>query len=155
MISPTDLPAEVRAALKRDLTIDIVTRGAKSGLWRTVEIWFTRIDGRIIICGTPGAGGESGAKHHPRHWLANMKKHRDFWFCLKESILFCLPASARVITDMDDRRYIMSHDATVWYREHGPSVEDMVEHSPIVEVDFVRMGGIHRPIDADRAGHEH
>lgn len=136
MTFPRDLPSEVRAALASDLTIDIVTRGAKSGLWRTVEIWFTRIDGRIIICGTPGTGAAGGAQHHPRGWLANMKRYPDFWFCLKESIHFCLPATARVITDEADRRYIMSHDATAWYRDHGPSVETMVELSPIVEVSF-------------------
>lgn len=139
MTFPDDLP-EIRAALASDLTIDIVTRGAKTGLWRTVEIWFTRIDDRIIICGTPGAGGEGGVRYHPRNWLANMMKHPDFWFCFKESIRFCLPASAGVITDRGDRRYIMSHDATVWYRDHGPSVEDMVEHSPIVEVSFHTNG---------------
>lgn len=140
MTCPTNLPEEIRAALASDLTIDIVTRGAKTGLWRTVEIWFTRVDDRIIICGTPGAGGEGGARYHPRNWLANMKKHPDFWFCLKESIRFCLPASASVITDPGDRRYIMRHDATVWYRDHGPSVEDMVEHSPIVEVSLHANG---------------
>lgn len=129
---PTDLPEEIRRALSTDLTIDIVTKGAKSGLWRTTEIWFTRIDERLIICGTPG----NGANYHPRNWLANLNKHPDFWFCLKESIEFCIPMTATRITDTDDRRYIMSHPATVWYRNNAPSLEVLVDLSPIVEVRF-------------------
>lgn len=130
------LPPEVRSALTRDMTIDIVTRGARTGLWRTVEIWFTRIDERIVICGTPGAGESGGVQRHPRDWLANLRRHAAFWFCFKETLAFCLPAYAREVTDADDRRYIMSHQATQWYREHGPSVDAMVETSPIVEVSF-------------------
>ena len=128
------LPADVCVAVANDRTIDIVTKGAKSGQWRTTEIWFTRIDDRIIICGTPGAGGEGGAEYHPRNWLANLNRHPQFWFCLKESIRFCLPAIAQQVTDEEDRRYIMSHAATGWYREHGPGVEELVRLSPIVEV---------------------
>ena len=53
---------QIDRAIARDQTIDIVTRGAKTNRWRTVEIWFTRVDGRIIICGTPGATEEGGSK---------------------------------------------------------------------------------------------
>jgi hypothetical protein len=48
---------EIKKALREDQTIDIITIGAKTGLPRRIEIWFTNIDGRIIICGTPGATG--------------------------------------------------------------------------------------------------
>ena len=130
------LPDEVRAALATDRTVDIVTKGAKTGMWRTTEIWYTRVDERLIICGTPGAGGQGGANYHPRSWLANLVKHPSFWFCFKESLRFCLAAWAVPVIQADDRRYIMSHEATLWYREHGPSVEEMVRLSPIVEVHF-------------------
>lgn len=63
---------EIRRALKEDRTIDIITIGAKSGLPRRVEIWFTNVNGRIIICGTPDAKGGKG-KRTPRDWLANLK----------------------------------------------------------------------------------
>jgi hypothetical protein len=131
-----ELSGEVRAALASDQTIDIVTRGARTGRWRTTEIWFTRIDERIVICGTPGAGGDGGAEYHPRDWLANLRRHPRFWFCFKESMQYCIPATASPVTARSDRRYIMSHDATAWYRAHGPSVDELVSLSPIIEVRF-------------------
>ena len=126
---------EIRIALKTDRTIDIITTGAKTGLPRKKEIWFWNIDGRIIISGTPSAGGEKGAIR-PRDWLANMKAHPQFLFCLKESVKVNLPARAVEITDVQDRRRLMSAPETKWYRDQGNSVEDLVKGSPIVEVFF-------------------
>ncbi len=63
---------DIIAALNRDKTIDIVTTGAKSGLARRTEIWFTKIGDRIIICGTPASEGGDGPRKR-RDWLANMK----------------------------------------------------------------------------------
>ena len=102
-----ELSDEIQAALRRDKTIDIVTTGARSGLPRRTEIWFTNVGGRIIICGTPNAHGDKGV-YMPRDWLANLKAHPDFTFCLKESVQAELPARAVAITDLDDRRRIMS-----------------------------------------------
>ena len=59
--------AEIRDALRKDRTIDIITMGAKSGLPRKIEIWFANVNGRIIICGTPSADGRKGART-PRDW---------------------------------------------------------------------------------------
>ena len=128
-------PPEVAAALAADRTIDIVTVGARTGLLRTTEIWYTRIGERIVICGTPAAGGDAGA-YAPRDWLANLKAHADFWFCLKESIGFAIPATAVVVTDPDDRRDIMSAPTTRWYREQVDSFDHLVAKAPIVEVFF-------------------
>jgi hypothetical protein len=44
----------VQQALARDRTIDITTRGRKSGQLRRTEIWFHQIDGQVYITGTPG-----------------------------------------------------------------------------------------------------
>ena len=125
----------VRTALHTDRTIDILTTGAKTGLPRRTEIWFHNIDGRIIITGTPGAeGGKGGYK--PRDWLANLKAHPRFTFCLKESLHAEIPARAVEITDPADRRSIMSAPATQWYRDQVGSLEELVRYSPIVEVFF-------------------
>jgi hypothetical protein len=62
----------VEAALKTDRTIDIVTVGARTGIKRITEIWFTNIEGRIVICGTPSADGSLGRRSR-RDWLANLK----------------------------------------------------------------------------------
>ena len=127
---------EINAALKRDRTIDIVTIGAKSGLPRRTEIWFNNIDGRIIICGTPNAKGEKGS-YSPRDWLANLRAHPEFTFCLKESLQAELPARAVEIIDPVDRRYLMSASETKWYRDQVNSVDELVSGSPIVEVFFI------------------
>jgi hypothetical protein len=126
---------EIREALKTDRTIDIITIGAKSGLPRRVEIWFTNVNGRIIICGTPNATGDKGS-YTPRDWLANLKANPEFIFCLKESIQVELPARAVEIVDLEDRRYLMSAPETKWYRDQVDSLDDLVNASPIVEVFF-------------------
>ena len=126
---------QVRKALRRDRTIDIITIGARSGLLRKTELWFVNIGGRIIICGTPGAEGGKGGRM-PRDWLANLKANPRFTFCLKESLKIDLPARAVEIVDVEDRRRIMSAPQTKWYRDQVDSVDDLVRGSPIVEVFF-------------------
>ncbi len=126
---------EIENALKTDRTIDIITIGAKTGLPRRIEIWFNNVDGRIIITGTPHASGEQG-KYTPRNWLANLRANPEFTFCFKESIQANVPARAVEITDPDDRRLIMSAPATQWYRDQVGSVDELVQHSPMVEIFF-------------------
>lgn len=130
-----EMKEEIRNALNKDRTIDIITIGAKSGLPRKIEIWFTNVDGRIIICGTPNAKGEKGRRDR-RDWLANLKANPEFTFCLKESLNVQLSARAVEITDPEDRRMLMSAPATQWYRDQVDSVDDLVRDSPIVEVFF-------------------
>ena len=129
------LSEDIRNALHHDKLIDIITTGAKTGIPRKSEIWFVNVDGRIIICGTPGAEGKGGLRKR-RDWLANMKANPDFVFCLKESLNIQLPAKAVIIVDRNDRRYLMSAPETKWYRDQVDSVEDLVAGSPIVEVFF-------------------
>jgi hypothetical protein len=125
----------IRRALAEDLTIDIVTTGAKSGLKRRTEIWFMNIEGRIIICGTPYKSAGKGELAR-RDWLANLKANPEFIFCLKGSVSAELKARAVEITDTEDRRYLMSAPETKWYRDQVESIDDLVKHSPIVEVFF-------------------
>jgi len=126
---------EIWNALNNDQTIDIITTGARSGLPRKIEIWFTNVGGRIIICGTPGAEGNRGPRVR-RDWLANLKANPEFLFCLKESLNVELPARAVLIVDPEERRQLMSAPETKWYRDQVGSIEDLVEGSPIVEVFF-------------------
>lgn len=126
---------EISKALRTDSTIDIITTGAKTGLPRRTEIWFHNISGRIIICGTPSASGEHGQRVR-RDWLANLKAHPGFIFCLKESLKAELPARAVEITDPADRKAIMAAPETKWYRDQGFSVEELAAGGPIVEVFF-------------------
>lgn len=130
-----DIKTTISEALRKDRTIDIITLGVKTGLSRRTEIWFSNIDGRIIICGTPDAKGGKG-HYSPRDWLANLRSNPDFTFCFKESIKIELPAKAVEIVDPEDRRYIMGAPETKWYRDQVDSIEDLVKASPIVEVFF-------------------
>ena len=122
-------------ALEVDRTVDIITTGARTGLPRTTEIWFTNVSGRIIITGTP-SGVSGGRPPDRRDWLANLVAHPDFLFCLKESVQVQLTARGTPVRDPVERRALMLAPQTRWYREQGDSVEDLVEHSPIVDVRF-------------------
>jgi len=126
---------KIAKALQTDRTIDIITTGAKTGVPRRIEIWFNNVDGRIIITGTPHASGEKGT-YTPRSWLANLRANPELTFCFKESLSLEVPARAVEITDVNDRRYIMSAPATQWYRDQVGSVDELVAQSPMVEVFF-------------------
>ena len=114
---------EIRNALIKDRTIDIITTGAKSGLPRKIEIWFTNVNGRIIICGTPASRGGKGPRT-ARDWLANLRANPEFTFCLKESLNAKLPERAIEIIDPEDRMHLMSATATKWYRDQVDSLDD-------------------------------
>lgn len=120
-----DLDA-IRTALERDLTIDIVTTGARTGQLRETEIWFLNLDGRVVITGTPGR----------RDWLANLRANPAFTFRLKESVQAELPARATPITEPDDRRRVLTDVAARWYRERT-DLEHLVSAAPLVDVTFV------------------
>ncbi|MEO0493062.1 MAG: nitroreductase/quinone reductase family protein [Actinomycetota bacterium] len=134
-MTPERLDA-VRDALARDLTIDIVTLGARSGEWRTTEIWYVIVDGRIYICGTPAAGDQE-REYAPRDWMANLKAHPEFRFVLKESLVESIDARATVVTHPDERRRVFSADVTGWYRRQTGSLDALVAHGPMVRVEFL------------------
>jgi deazaflavin-dependent oxidoreductase (nitroreductase family) len=115
---------EVRQALERDRTIDITTRGRKTGQPRRKEIWFHNLDGRLYITGTPGK----------RDWYANLVANPEFTFHLKQSVRVDLPARATPILDQDSRRDIISRIN----QKLGGSrdLDAWVRGSPLVEVEL-------------------
>lgn len=117
--------AAIQSALQNDLTIDIVTTGARTGKPRTTEIWFCMPGDMIIITGTPG----------PRDWYANLLANAQFVFRLKESLHAEVAAVATPILDPLRRRAIFTHQATVWYRDRA-GVDALVAGSPLVAVDL-------------------
>lgn len=110
----------------KEVIVDITTTGCKSGAPRRMEIWSHSINGQIIITGTPG----------PRGFLANLMADPDFTFHLKGDVTADLPATARIITDLDERRVIMSAPETAWYRKQVASIDELVAGSPMLEVIF-------------------
>jgi hypothetical protein len=81
----------------------------------------------LYIAGLPHAGRR-------RSWLANLEANPSFTFHLKGSLRADLPATAREVTDPTERRAILPRVAQAWNRTN---VDEMVAHSPLVEVMIV------------------
>jgi deazaflavin-dependent oxidoreductase (nitroreductase family) len=114
---------QVRAALQRGGVIDITTTGRRTGTPRRIEIVFHRIDDRIWISGMPS--------RTRRAWIANLEADPRLTVHLKGDVAANLPATARIVTDPDERRRILEHVARAWNRT---DVDRMVEQSPLIEV---------------------
>ena len=115
----------VRHALERGHTIDITTTGRKTGQPRRIEIVFHNIDGRIYITGRPNA-------HKTRDWLRNVDADPRMTLHLKGAVRADIPATARVVTDEDERRRVF--DWVVANAWRTMDVESMRAWSPLIEV---------------------
>jgi deazaflavin-dependent oxidoreductase (nitroreductase family) len=124
------LDERVQSALARGGVIDITTVGRQSGRPRRIEIVFHNIDGKIYISGTPSPSR--------RGWLANLEAHPEFAFHLKGAVRADLPARARIIDGVAERRRVLVSVARNWNRT---DIETMVRQSPLIEVDFDGTGG--------------
>jgi deazaflavin-dependent oxidoreductase (nitroreductase family) len=114
---------DILRALRHGHTIDITTTGRHSGEARRIEIVFFNLGGRIYISGIPNPRRE-------RAWLLNLKSDPRLTFHLKGPVQADLDATARVITDPDERRPILEQVARAWRRDP----ETMQAHSPLIEV---------------------
>ena len=116
---------QVKRALERDRTVDIITTGRKTGRLRRTEIWFHNVDGQLYITGTPGR----------RDWYANLLEHPEFTFHLKQSVRADLPARATPILDQARRRTIIAaiHQRLSGHRD----LQAWIEGSPLVSVDIL------------------
>jgi deazaflavin-dependent oxidoreductase (nitroreductase family) len=123
-MTTANLDQSVRDALARDgvTQIDITTTGRKTGEPRRIEIVFHNIGGRLYISGMPG---------FPRSYIANLTADPNFTFHLKGAVHADLAATARIITDKDERREVLKSVAQNWKRD---DVDVMVEQSPLFEV---------------------
>ena len=114
---------DIRAALTKGQVIDITTTGRKTGQPRRKEIVFHSIDGRVYISGVP--------RPEKRDWLANLEANPHFVFHLKGDVVADRPAPARVITDPEERRRVLTPIGERWGWD---DLEDGVRYSPLVEV---------------------
>jgi deazaflavin-dependent oxidoreductase (nitroreductase family) len=115
---------QVRNALYKDRTIDITTTGRTSGQPRRIETWIHHIDDNFYMTGSPGH----------RDWLANLKANPRFTVHLKQSAQADLPATARPITDEQERRSVLTPILT--RLGHLNDIDDWMARSPLVAVDF-------------------
>lgn len=117
-----DLDQAIRRVLRHGHTIDITTTGRRTGKPRRIEIVFHSFDGRLYISGTP--------QRATRSWLHNLRADPRMTFHLTRLLQIDLPATAREITDPDERRAVLAKVARVWRRD----VDEMVAWSPLIEV---------------------
>ena len=108
--------------LARHRTIDLTTIGRHSGLPRTVEIWWFRVEGRFVITGTPGR----------RDWLANVLADPRVVIRAGQNEV---GATVAPVVDASFRRRVFTDPMTSWY-ETQAELDRLVELAPMVEVVF-------------------
>lgn len=113
----------VAEALERGGVMEITTTGRRSGEPRRITLVFHNVDGRVLISGRPG---------FPRSWVANLRANPRFTFHLKRGVQADLPATARVITEREERERFLRPIASGWGIDHAL----MVRSAPLVEVTF-------------------
>lgn len=112
----------VRTALHRSQVIDLSTTGRRTGRQRRIEIFLHDKDGRLFITGMPRAD-------RTRDWIHNITTDPRVVVHLKHRVVADLPATARVVTDPEERRPLIDAAAQRWRRT---DVENMMEHSPLI-----------------------
>lgn len=109
-------------ALHRSQLIDLTTTGRRTGRRRKIEIFLHDKDGQLFISGMPRAD-------RTRDWIHNVAADPRVVVHLKKSIAADIPATARVVTDVAERRPLIEAAAQRWGRT---DVEEMMQHSPLI-----------------------
>ena len=94
----------------------------RSGQQRRIEIFLHDDDGRLFITGMPRAD-------RTRDWIYNIAADPSVVVHLKQSVVADIPATARVITDPDERLPLIEVAAKRWGRT---DVANMLQHSPLI-----------------------
>ena len=119
MHTESPLNPATRAALNHSQVIDLTTTGRRSGQPRRIEIFLHHDDDRLYITGMPRAD-------RTRDWIA---ADPHVVIHLKQSVVADVPATARVVTDLEERRPYIEAAARRWRRTDVP---EMLQHSPLI-----------------------
>jgi deazaflavin-dependent oxidoreductase (nitroreductase family) len=108
--------------------IDITTIGARTGAKRRIEINYVQLDGRFYITGRPG---------RKRDWQANLKTNPDFTVHVKDQSPVDVGATAKLITDSDERSDVLYRILTEAWDNHPDKaahiLPNWVSESPLIE----------------------
>ena len=111
-----------RTALHHSQVIDLTTTGRRTGQQRRIEIFLHDDGGRLFITGMPRAD-------RTRDWIHNIAADPNVVVHLKQSVLADLRATARVITEPDERLPLIEVAADRWGRT---DIDNMLQHSPLI-----------------------
>jgi deazaflavin-dependent oxidoreductase (nitroreductase family) len=112
----------VRRALHHSQTVDLTTTGRRTGLARRIEIYLHAQDDLLFISGMPRAD-------RVRDWIRNIDADPHVVLHLKRNVVADLPATARVVTDTEERRPLIEAAARRWRRT---DVDAMLAFSPLI-----------------------
>lgn len=121
-MEPGTTSSDVREALRHSQVIDLTTTGRRTGRARRIEIFLHSDDGELFVSGMPRAD-------RVRDWIRNIDADPRVVIHLKQRVVADVPATARVITDEDERRPYIEAAARRWRRT---DVEEMLRHSPLI-----------------------
>ena len=116
------LSEATRAALNHSQVIDLTTTGRRTGQLRRIEIFLHTDDGQLFITGMPRAD-------RTRDWIYNVEANPHVVVHLKQSVVVDLPATARIVSDPEERRPLIEAAARRWGRTDVP---EMLRHSPLI-----------------------
>jgi deazaflavin-dependent oxidoreductase (nitroreductase family) len=122
MDTNSSLSESTRAALNHSQLIDLTTTGRRTGQPRRIEIFLHHDDDQLFITGMPRAD-------RTRDWIYNIEANPHVTIHLKQSVLVDVPATARVLTNPDERRPFIEAAARRWRRTDVP---EMLRHSPLI-----------------------
>ncbi len=116
------LSPATRAALSHSQVIDLTTTGRRSGQPRRIEIFLHHDDDQLYITGMPRAD-------RTRDWIHNIAADPHVVVHLKQSVVADVAATARVVTDPEERRPYIEAAARRWRRTDVP---EMLQYSPLI-----------------------
>lgn len=120
-----------RAALHHSQVIDLTTTGRRTGQPRRIEIFLHYDDDQLFVTGMPRSD-------RTRDWIYNVEADPHVIIHLKQSVVADVPATARVVTDPDERKPYIEAAARRWRRTDVP---EMLKHSPLIVLT------VHDPAD--------
>ncbi|GAB4084840.1 hypothetical protein GCM10028784_14700 [Myceligenerans cantabricum] len=123
------------AATTRQRLVDITTTGRRTGLPRRIEIFFYHVAGRTYLC--------SGTVISPS-WYVNLVANPEFTFHLKHGVRADLRATARPVTDVQERHAVLGEMVEDLNQPSNPGtlaqpvrLEDWERQCKLVEVTFL------------------